>query len=64
MDVVVGKQPDVAIASTEGLHCGFAVNQGSHDLPALRRRLFPDHHPVAMADSGVDHGIAVDLEQE
>src|SRR5699024_7126540 len=61
---VVGHEPDVVVALDEGLHRRLAVDHRRDDLALLRRALGAHHHPVAVADGGVDHRVADHLQEE
>ena len=54
----------MAVDLTEHLHGCFIVEQRSNDIAVVCGVLLADNHPVAVADCGVDHGIALDLEHE
>ena len=58
------QQPDVAVLALERLDGGLAVDHRGDDVAVLGGRLLADDDVVAVADRGVDHRVADDLEQE
>ena len=62
--VVGGEEPDVAVLHGEGFDGGFAIDHGGHDVALVAIFLGADHDVVAVADRGINHGIALDLEHE
>ena len=54
----------MAVDLTEHLHGCFIIEQRSYDIAVVCGVLLADNHPVAIADCGVNHGIALDLEHE
>ena len=62
--LVVRHQPHLAVLALEGLDGGLVTDQGGDDLAVAGGLLLADHHVVAVADRGVDHRVAGDLEQE
>ena len=61
---VVREQPHMAVLALEALDRGLAVQHGGHDVAVLGDRLAADRHPVAVADGGLDHRVADDLQDE
>ena len=61
---VVRQQPDMLAPALERLYGRFIIKQCGNDLAILGGRLLPHHHPVSVADSGLDHRVATYLEQE
>src|SRR6478609_3812074 len=62
--LVVRHQPDVAVLALERLDGGLVVEHGRDDVAVVGGRLLAHDDPVAVADRGVDHRVADDLEQE
>ena len=54
----------MAVFLAEGLHRGLVVQQSGDDISVDGGILFAHHHIVAIADSGIHHGIAVDFQHE
>ena len=54
----------MAVDLTEHLHGCFIIEQRSNNVTVVSGVLLADNHPVAVADCGVNHGIALDLEHE
>ena len=54
----------MAVDLTEHLHGCFIVEQSGNDIAVVRGVLLADDHPVTVANRGVNHGIALDLEHE
>src|SRR4051812_26925606 len=61
---VVREEPDVAVLALEALDRGLAFQHGRHDVAVLGDGLAADRDPVAVADRGLDHGVADDLQHE
>ena len=61
---VAGEQPGVAVALAEDLDGGLVVEHGRDDVAVLGVLLRMNDDPVAVADRGVDHRFADDLEHE
>jgi len=62
--VVGGEEPDVAVLHGEGFDSGFAIDHGSDDVALVAILLSADDDVVAVADSGINHGVTFDLEHE
>src|SRR5690606_24321622 len=62
--LVLRDQPDMAVLALERFHRGLTVDHRCHDVAVFSGGLLPDHHPVAVGDSGIDHRIARDAEEE
>ena len=54
----------MAVLHGEGFDGGFAIDHGSDDVALVAIFLGTDDDVVAVADGGIDHGIALDLEHE
>ncbi len=54
----------MAVLALEALHRGLAVDHRGDDVAVLGDRLAADGDPVAVADGGLDHGVAGDFEHE
>ena len=52
----------VAVLFGECFDGGFAIDHGCNDLALFGVLLLADHNEIAIADSGIDHGITFDLE--
>jgi len=64
-EVLVGRQQlHVAVLLLERLHGGLVVEHRGHDVAVDGVLLAAHDHPVAVADCGLDHRLADDLEQE
>ncbi len=61
---VAGEQPGVAVALAEHLDGRLAVEHRRDDLAVLGRALRAHDDPVAVADGGIDHRVADDLQHE
>src|SRR5690625_1735738 len=62
--LILRQQPLMTGLALEGLDRGLTVEQGRDDLSVVGGVLLAHDDPVVMADGGVDHRIADDLEQE
>lgn len=52
------------VALAEGLDGRFVIKEGGHDVAVDGVVLTADHHPVAVADRGIDHRVTSDFEHE
>jgi len=52
----------VAVLFGECFDGGFAIDHGCNDLALFGVLLLANDNKIAIADSGIDHGIAFDLE--
>ena len=43
---------------------GVPIEQRDHDVVTLRHGLLPNHDKITVADAGVDHAVALDLQRE
>ncbi len=55
---------DSARLPIEPLQCGFAVHYGNDDIPVVSARLWTYQCQITVAYTGVDHGVATDLDEE
>src|SRR5699024_7018177 len=62
--LILRQQPLMTGLALEGLDRGLTVEQGRDDLPVVSGVLLAHDDPVVVADGGLDHRIADDLEQE
>src|SRR6185312_11204006 len=61
---IVWHQPNLATGSLERFDGCLAVDHRCHDVAVVGHVLLTDHHPVAVADRGVDHRFTDHPEQE
>jgi hypothetical protein len=61
---VLRQEPGVAVPLPERFDCGLVIQQGCHNVAVDRVTLPADHNPVAVADGGVDHGVAGHLQHK
>ena len=59
---VGGEEPVVAVFFGECFDGCFAIDHGCDDLAFFGVLLLADDYEIAIADSGIDHGIAFDFE--
>ena len=60
----MGHQPRFTTPAAQGLDSGFVVEQRGDDVAIVGTGLLPHHHPVPIADGGVDHGIPAHLQHK
>ena len=56
---IVRNEPDMAMILAERFHRGFIVEQRRHNISIFRGVLLAYHHKITIADSRVNHGVAM-----